>query len=270
VDADTAILIGATDLSGDGLVAAGPTFMEMLERLSQDGPPDRMLADMRTLRSRQMRDPLAAPGVAWSAALAALTQTEILTFEEAEERLDAVTGPEIAQVMADYKGSLVLGLPRESRWPADLHELGPRQWVPLEGGQPFAHVDGDTTVRLAGHAVQIMSGGRSVTVPIADVAGLMTFPDGARNLISVEGWSIAVEPNLYRQGRRLVEHIDAAVPLEKHLPQQARDTTDIPQRPPLWKRTLASARRRVPEVHWGWVLFAIWLMLMVGRALGRQ
>ncbi len=267
VNADASLIFAGTDLSGDGAAGAGSAFIQMLWRLGQDGPPDRMLDDMRTMRMRQMRDPQAAPGVAWAAAVAVLSDSDVLTYEEAAEGLDAVTATEIAQVIGQYHRSLVLGLPEESRWPEGLHELGPRTWAPLESGQSFAHWDGETTLRVNDAAVQIANGRRSVTVPLTDVAALMTFPDGARHLISGEGWSITVEPNLYRRGERLVEHLDAAVPSDKLLPQPARQADSIPQRPPLWKTSLARVGRWMPDLPWWQVALIVWIVLQVGRAL---
>jgi hypothetical protein len=75
-----------------------------------------------------------------------------------------------------------------------------------------------------------------ITVKYAQTEVLLAWPDGARRLIGWDGFSLHVEPTLWRKGKDIVAAIDAGVPADKQIAMPARDAADIPQPSTLTKR----------------------------------
>ncbi|MGL5908858.1 MAG: hypothetical protein ACRCZP_02580, partial [Phycicoccus sp.] len=94
-------------------------------------------------------------------------------------------------------------------------------------------------------------------VALDDVAGLLAVPDGARHVITQEGWGLTVEPTMWSGGSTAVELLDLLVPLEKHIPVSARDAASVPRPLPVWRRWWFGARRWA----WSWPLFVFVVVL---------
>ncbi|MDC5696557.1 hypothetical protein OO014_04745 [Intrasporangium calvum] len=229
VTRDTAILLCGSDISSEGRETCGPEFIAALSRLAEEGPPQSMLDDLRITRERQLRDPAIAPGIAWSAAASLMTESEFYTFEESHELSSAVTPQEIAAVMAEVQSSLVLGLPQGAEAVPGIELLRNRTSFVAEGATRYPHHTAQASLLLSEDALQHSAEGQLTTVWFNGVAGLLEYPDGARLVISRDGWSIAVEPNAYRKGAAVVAAIDARVPAELKLPQPERDPAHITQ-----------------------------------------
>lgn len=81
---------------------------------------------------------------------------------------------------------------------------------------------------VAGTAVQWRGEKAAVTLDLATAEGVLARPDGAREIVSADGYRIRVELTLWRSGAKLVERLDALTPPGRLLLQPARDASDIP------------------------------------------
>ncbi|WP_076264133.1 hypothetical protein [Intrasporangium flavum] len=250
VNSQNALLACGTDITDEGRPTSGSEFMTLLDRLADEGPPQSMLDDLAVVRERAYRDPAIAPGVAWAAATAALTGSEVYTFEEAQAHAAAVTPAEVAHVVAEFRSSLVLSLPWGAEVPAGTGALRAGTTGVLEGATCHPHGSGAAYLWLSDRAVQFVGNGMLSTVYFDDLAGVVTYPDGARQLTGRDGWSVLVEPNLYRRGRAVVAAIDRSVSADLLLPQAPRDASAIPARTSLlthvgnWFKRHARAQAR--------------------------
>ena len=67
-------------------------------------------------------------------------------------------------------------------------------------------------------------------------AGVMWWPDGALRILRPDGYAIVVEPNLWRNGKALMDAVQAAIPPHLYLPHPARPDEAVPQAPGLFTR----------------------------------
>jgi hypothetical protein len=249
--------------------------LNVLDTLSTQGPPQAMLDDMRVARDRQVNDPVAAPGIAWAAAGSALTGSEIYTFEQLRELAAAVTPRQVARVVGHFRHSVVLGVPQGAEPPQGLDVLRGGTTAIVPGSTRHLHGSGKAALWLSDDALQHTGNGRLTTVHLADVAAMLEFPDGARQVVSLEGWTIFVEPTVYLGAARVVEALDARVPEELRLPQPERAPEHIPKRVGMLKRVWSWFRRYAPVTpirRGNWLrklwrivvaLFTLWVLLRV-------
>ncbi len=230
VNRDWALIAFGSDISTDGRATCGADLVAALARLSSDGPPRSMLDDLRTIRERQLRDPDVAPGIAWTAAASVMTDSEIHTLEESHERASAVTPEQVAEVVEQVRRSMVLGLPLGAEAVPGIELLKNRTTFIADGAKRHPHGTDQASLWLSDDALQQAAAGQLTTVWFNRIAGLLEFPDGARQVISRDGWSIMVEPRVYRGGAGIVDVLDARVPEDLKLPQPERDPDDIPER----------------------------------------
>ncbi|HKX67360.1 MAG TPA: hypothetical protein VJN29_09070 [Intrasporangium sp.] len=230
VSGDSALIICGSDISTEGRATCGSDFMDVLATLERNGPPQSVLDDLRIVRERQLRDPAVAPGIAWSAAASVMTDTDLHTFEQAHELASAVTPEQVAEAVGELRKSIVLGLPQGAEPIAGVEVLRGRTTFVADGAKRHRHDAGGAALWLSDDALQQTAGGQLTTVWFTTVAGLLEFPDGARQVISQDGWAISVEPNTYQGGPRIVEVLDARVPHDLRLPQPPRHPEHIPKR----------------------------------------
>jgi len=266
VDAETALLVFGADVSTEGSATCGTLLNRCLRELAERGPDQAVLDEMTVSRSRHFRDEQQAPAVAWAAAVSTLTEHEVQSAKEAEQLAAQVTPSDLCTVFAEVRRTLLLGLPEESRVPSGFREVAHPRWETLDATSAHAHVDGVSRILLGPKGIQYSAPASVVTVLYSDLAGLITYPDGARRAVSADGWTVVVEPSLLRRGDAVTAALDANAPASVVLPQPARRPEEVPARPPLpWRarrRTRAALRpvaglfERLPVS--GWV---VWLVV---------
>lgn len=273
VDADTALLVFGTDVSAEGRMTCAAALDRCLRELAERGPDQSMLDEMAVSRSRHFRDEQQAPGIAWGAALSCVTGSTIHTMTESERLSAAVTPADLTHVFSEVRRSLVVGLPEDTPVPNGFRELVSPRWEELDATSVHRHVNGLSRVLLGPIGIQHASDSARVTVRYCDLAGLVAYPDGGRVAVSLDGWTVHVEPNLLRGGDAVVAALDANAPEQLVLPQPARPADEVPARPSLlWRvrRRSRAAARRVTSVVGGspvggWV---VWIVaLFVAKAL---
>jgi hypothetical protein len=152
-----------------------------------------------------------------------------------EEILDEARSVSVGQVAESarlFAASLLVGLPPGAEQSPELPRLVQALPGSQEGGSRYrsASAPADKSVLSVGReTVSVRNGDDGAGVLLDQVVGLLQAPDGGRQLVVVDGWSVNVEPTLWRRGQRAVEEIDALVPADLHLPQPARDPGGVPK-----------------------------------------
>ncbi len=115
-------------------------------------------------------------------------------------------------------------------------------------------------ILLADGVLQDASSTARVTYPSDDIAAVLAWPDGARQLIRTDGCTVRIEPTQWRRGNELVAGIDAWVPSHLVLPRPARPAHALPSAPTLARRL------RVFWRNWWEVVLSVGLVGLVALA----
>lgn len=97
------------------------------------------------------------------------------------------------------------------------------------------------------------------TVASEDLAGLLVYPDGAREVVSRDGWRITVEPTLWAKGPEAASSLDTLVPAELHIPMSPRGADEVPAPLSLKRRLriLSSDGGVRRGLVWAWLVFCL-------------
>ena len=97
------------------------------------------------------------------------------------------------------------------------------------------------------------------TVASEDLAGLLVYPDGAREVVSRDGWRITVEPTLWAKGPEAASSLDTLVPAELHIPMSPRGADEVPAPLSLKRRLriLSSDGGVRRDLVWAWLVFCL-------------
>ena len=170
------------------------------------------------------------------AAFNLLTGHPISTGDELIRELKAVTSADVHALAAVALESALLMTPhgRAADWagyaaaPTGSEHIIAGVTYPGVGGSTGQLVVGETGVSL------IPTDGQPATVLFDNCAAMLTWPDGARQLIGEDAISIRIEPALYRNAGQL--NIDGRVPTGVCVAMPPRDPDQIPRpktvRPP--------------------------------------
>ncbi|MBT8227522.1 MAG: insulinase family protein [Dactylosporangium sp.] len=99
----------------------------------------------------------------------------------------------------------------------------------VAGGRYASIGDNDVTLVVGPHGVSCIDGPEYLTVRYEECAAALTFPDGGRTLIGLDGISVRVEPTLYAIDQAGIGIIDAGVPPSAVVPMPTRDSNTIPR-----------------------------------------
>jgi zinc protease len=111
-------------------------------------------------------------------------------------------------------------------------------------------------------AVQVGPPKEYRTVRRDEVVGMLVYPDGGREVVARDGWSIRVEPTLWNGGAEASHGVDVMVPPDLHIPMMARDRDRVPQPLGFWpKWRLALQRHRTPVLG-AVLLLLIWVAVL--------
>jgi hypothetical protein len=80
-------------------------------------------------------------------------------------------------------------------------------------------------------ALRLQRGDRDITAWYDELAGLLAYPDGGRQLIRLDGYSVRVEPTLWRDSQQAIAIIDSSVPPWLRIPLPERTPDEIPKDP---------------------------------------
>lgn len=246
VDGDRALVIAGSDAARSLLPTLAHEARMLVHELATEGPDHEWLADVKALRRQAILDPYALVGTAVRAAYDHLRGHPVLSREETLTELDATTVEDVRDVARELGSTLLLGLPGDAAAPTDL----PCVVQPVERGVVTGHRFRRADWPATGHSLvvddedaHLLVGDEYTCYHARDVAGMLCWPDGARHLLTFDGWGMTVEPEHWRDGRRAVDLLDAMVPTARHLPMPAREPVGRLQGPHLLARWWSALSR---------------------------
>jgi hypothetical protein len=262
VDAEVALVVAGSDARPAILGSLADRTLSQLTQVSIGTFDHSLVTDIVEQVLQGWEDPYRHPILAYRAALAHLQGGPVQDLGDVLSELRAVTVDEVVEHARSVKSSLLVGIDGAAAWRQDIPVLQmPSSEAQLEGrayrSRNFPAYRGKLVVGRGG--VQVGSDRAFRTVASEDLAGLLVYPDGAREVVSRDGWRIAVEPTLWAKGPEAASALDTLVPTDLHIPMPPREADAVPA-PLSLNRRLRSLRgdggvRRA--LVWAWLVFCL-------------
>lgn len=267
VSRETAVVVAGSDVSGDLRQSVVSHTLHALGQLRSEDAIAAPLADLRASALQALNDPHQSSALAWRAGHTHLRGESPQELDEIIDEMEAATPSAVLEQAQMWRTSLLLGVPFDARWDNELPLLTmPTQAEPA-GGSTYRSANfpaNRTKLRLTSQALAVGEGETWASIALSDVAGLMKVPDGGRRLVAEDGWSLMVEPNLWRRGPDAVAELDAAVPPSLHIPVDDRPYDQRPQPLPAKTRWLSLLGTPTGLVSLGVVCFVIAGLAVLG------
>lgn len=232
-----AVVIAGTDINPDAGPSVARLTLDLVSRLSREGPDPEQLNELVEAIVQSVSDPYHVAALAFRAAHAAFEGRAPETFEEVLDGARSLTPETVGESLASFCSSLLLGLPPGAAWYDELPTL--RQPTARVGtGRRFRHRNWPGTaarVVIGQDQIQVGAGELLTSMSLGRVVGMHASPDGRRGLTCRDGWTIHVDPAEWHGGRSAVALLDDLVPPELHI---ASPTHEWPSSTPrmAWRR----------------------------------
>ncbi|GAA3206601.1 insulinase family protein [Dactylosporangium siamense] len=159
-----------------------------------------------------------------------LTGEPVLSVDELHAELRAVTLDGIHDAALQVTGSGLLQVPPGHRADWAGFTAAPATSSETIPGYTFRSVDGSGAALVLGaEGVSLVEGERRVTVRFRTCAAVHAWPDGARQLIGLDGITVRIEPTLFAAPPDTAARIDAAVDPALVVRMPARTPDAIPR-----------------------------------------
>ncbi|MET7651226.1 insulinase family protein [Streptomyces sp. NPDC005486] len=264
-DADHATLTAYADSLPQKQDAVVGGFVDTLARLRAGHIEQSELDSVRGKLLKVYDTPDLGAATLPSYALSLLLGHRILSPEQHKAELNAVTTDDLREVAREAWAGALLQVPGRGLDWAGL-TLAP-QYSPtaLTGTRHQSLEDEEVTLVIGAEGVSLLTPRGPVTVRYDAVAAMTTHPDGARTLTGHDGFSVIVEPTLYRGVTPdRIAALDAGVPPQAVVPMPAREPDRIPQ-PQV--RTSGSRSSGNGRSTWAWTT-ALWLVGLLAAVWG--
>lgn len=267
VDAEVALVVAGSDARPAILGSLADRTLSQLTQLSLGTFDRSLVTDIVDQLVQAWEDPYRHPTLAYRAALAHLQGAPAQDLDDVLSELRGVTVDEVVEHARSMKSSLLVGIDGAATWRQDIPMLQmPSGGTRLEGqayrSRNFPAYRGKLVVGRGG--VQVVTDRELRTVASQELAGMLVYPDGAREVVSRDGWRIAVEPTLWAKGTEAARSLDTLVPTELHLPMPPREADAVPTPLSLTRRLRSLGSdggvRRV--LVWGWLVFCLALVVL--------
>ncbi|OQR60257.1 peptidase M16 [Streptomyces maremycinicus] len=266
-DAEFATLTAYADALPQKQDAVVGGFVDTFARLRAGRIEQSELDSVRAKLLKMYDTPDLAAAALPSYALSLLLGHRILTPEQHRAELNAVTTQDLREVAREAWGDALLQVPgRGVDW-AGLTLAPQHSQAAVTGTRHRSLEDDEVTLVIGAEGVSLLTPRGPVTVRYDACAAMTTRPDGARVLTGHDGFSVTVEPTLYRGVTPdRVAALDAGVPAAAVVPMPAREPDQIPQPRPR-KRTSGPRSSGNGRSTWGWTT-ALWLVGLLAAAWG--
>lgn len=268
VDDEQALVVCGSDANAELLRTIAASGREQVQRLAAGDLPESLVPDIRDQIVQQVTDPYALVTLAYRAATDHLRGLPPLSLEEAVAEVEEVTTADVVTEAVRFRDTMLVGIQGQAAWKRDIPMLA----MPLD----TERVQGSThrsrnlpadrrTLRVGARRVQICDGREWRSIGVEKVAAMFAYPDGAREIVDSDGWSIKVEPTVWFRGRAAVHQLDVLVPGAKHIPMLERDAARVPRPMSAAARVrhAVGQLRKNPRAMLA-VLGTLWLALVVG------
>ncbi|MDQ0582905.1 M16 family metallopeptidase [Streptomyces rishiriensis] len=264
-DADFATLTAYADSLPQKQDAVVGGFVDTLARLRAGRIEQSELDSVRAKLLKMYDAPDLGAAALPSYALSLLLGHRILTPDQHRAELNAVTTDDLREVAREAWGNALLQVPgRGVDW-AGLTLAPQHSQAALTGTRHQSLEDEEVTLVIGAEGVSLLTPRGPVTVRYDACAAMTTRPDGARTLTGHDGFSVTVEPTLFRGVTpERIAALDAAVPAQAAVRMPAREPDHIPQPRKRTPRPRSSGNGRST---WGWTA-ALWLVGLLAAAWG--
>ncbi|MER6415574.1 M16 family metallopeptidase [Streptomyces humidus] len=262
-DADFATLTAYADALPQKQDAVVGGFVDTLARLRAGRIEQAELDSARGKLLKMYDTPDLGAATLPSYALSLLLGHRILSPEQHKAELNAVTVQDLRAAAGEAWENALLQVPgRSVDWAGPT--LAPqRSTTAVTGTRHQSLEDDDVTLVIGAEGVSLVTPRGPVTVRYDACAAMTTRPDGSRALTGHDGFSVTVEPTLFRGVTpERIAALDAAVPPQAKVPMPAREPDRIPQ-----PRKRASAPPSGGRSTWGWTT-ALWLVGLLAAVWG--
>ncbi|KAB1942709.1 insulinase family protein [Micromonospora sp. ALFpr18c] len=200
-----------------------------------------------------------------SYALNVLTGQPNLTIDDYRAELKAVNLADLHEVAEEVTASALLMVPggHTAAWAGFV--AAPTHSTDTVDGTTYRAKEGAGGIRIGADGVTYLRAEGPLTVRYADCSAMLTWPDGARQLIGADAIVLHIEPTMLEVPPATIQSIDARVPADRHVTMPARTPDQIPQPKPI-AREAGSARRSWWEIP-VMVLSGLGTLLMGGLCL---
>ncbi|MFC7488961.1 hypothetical protein ACOCJ7_06260 [Knoellia sp. CPCC 206453] len=232
VDADTAVVFAGSDVSAPLLSNVVDKTLEIMSRVATSDALSAVVPDLVAQARQANDDPYNALMVAYRAASDHLRGREPQSAEAVREELLVVDADAVRRVAQEMHNTLLLGVDGEAAWADQMpRQLMPTRAVAFAGSSYRSRNFPAIRDRLVIGDSGIALGRRAEWAGIArnDVEAVMAYPDGAREIVSTDGWSVRIEPTLWRRGGVAAREADALVDEERRLVAPPRTAEWVPQ-----------------------------------------
>ncbi|WP_455352480.1 M16 family metallopeptidase [Streptomyces sp. SYSU K217416] len=228
-DADFATITALADALPQKQDAVVGGFVDVLAKL-RAGRIDQ--ADLNSVRNAKLKifdTPDLAAARLPSYAVNLLTGHRNMSTETSRAEIEAVTVADLHAVAREVASDALLQVPdRGADW-AGFTEA-PSQSAGVVTGRRHRALDNDEVTLLIGaDGVSMTAPRNQVTVRYDECAVVHAYPDGGRRLTGHDGFSLSVEPTLYRLTPEDVAYLDSCLPAEAVVRMPARDPERIPR-----------------------------------------
>ncbi|MEV4823111.1 insulinase family protein [Micromonospora sp. NPDC049274] len=162
-------------------------------------------------------------------ALNVLTGEPNLSIDEHRAELKAVSLADLHDVAGEMMSSALLLVPRglTADWAGFV--AAPTHSSDTVEGTTYPAKQGAGALRIGVDGVTYLGTDGPLTVRYADCSAMLTWPDGARQLIGSDAIVLHVEPTMFNLHPAALPVIDAQVPADRHIAMPARTPDTIPQ-----------------------------------------
>lgn len=275
-----ATITAGADAHAEKLDAVLGGFVDTLARLRVGRIEERDITSYTAKLRERARHPDAEASTLASAAFEVLTGRRPRDLAQRLADIEAVTVEQVRAVAEAAAEGALLGVPggRDAEW-AGFTAAPTHSPAPVTGSPHRSQESDRLRLHVAPEGISVVEdddrrGPRAVTVHFDQVAAMMTWPDGARQLVGYDGITVRYEPTLWQSTAAVTAHLDAAVPPDRVIALPARSPEEIPE--PDKSRTRNSSRRDRPGSggrtaggrRWsGWELTGLILSLVFGSML---
>ncbi|WP_162799313.1 insulinase family protein [Nocardioides sp. 616] len=264
VDETTAVVLAGSDANTELLPRLVSLMVAELRRIVDEGPPENVLAGLQERVLQQIDDPFAVAVPARLSAQLHLRGLEPTSRAHLAEELRAVTADMVRSSARAMLRTVLVGVPAESERVNGSRELEMPLRDRFDGTVHRAQgwPADDSRLILGPQTLAIGQGEDFRAADTHQLAALLRIEDGGRVLVRRDGWSVTLEPTLWKGGTAVVDRVDLMVPAALHVTLPPRDPDAIPAPPPVHARWRHVRRLVVVEL----VLLGLILLCLAGGA----
>jgi hypothetical protein len=199
-------------------------------RIGRIEPGD--LASVRAKRGEVFNHPEVHAARLGGAATNVLTGEPVPSLEQLRDELAAVTLTDLYAVAQEMSASTLIQAPDGHRVDWAGYTAAPSYSEHRVDGERFLSRESAKVGLVVGtEGVSLVDEAHALTVLFTACAGMLAWPDGARQLIGSDGITIRVEPTLWQLDPRALHYIDSRVPaaLVAQMPPRSPDAVPQPK-----------------------------------------